>query len=438
MSKINKEIFKWIIVILTLLFIPYGLIITLSIFCVLFIGKRLTNLDLILLYFLIFFVQNASGEGEAITKNLKYILIFVSFLLTVGQKGFSIRPLFSKAFCFPVLFLFLLIHSLIFSYDSANSLVEELIFGLMIIFTYKNTYFENIYNRKKVLINIEAMYIALLLSSVFSFLIPSISYLRNGVGFQGVSIHPNAFGIVMAPFCGLLLLRLFQKCTTKDLVLFVLSFSFIYLSQSRTSLLSIFLGLFTLMVINSELRRLISKKMLAVLIFSSLFFLFYYDKINNLIYSFLNKTNSATITDSILSSRGKLIENQMVNIENHLFFGIGFKIPSDLKPVQEAFSIGKDYEKGNALLAGVEELGIIGAIVLLITIIYILKIRNNKNNIFLILPLIALFTTMGEATLFSIGGAGILVWTLIFICMHNGFLEQKIENRKKFAKTTPK
>ncbi|MEM0519055.1 O-antigen ligase family protein [Aequorivita flava] len=417
--------FKWLLVILTLLYVPYGILLTLIVFLFLYFRGNLSNLDLLLLYFLIFFVQNVNGgDGTSDLGSLRYSLIFVSFLKS--NNGFSFRSLFSKAIYFPLLFLFLLLHSLFFSYDPFNSLVELSSFTLMIFFTYKSSYFGSIPERNVIVNNIEAMFIAIIICSAFSIFQPAISYLKNGVGFQGISLHPNAFGIVLAPFTGFLLIKLFNKFSKKDFVFFIFSFVFTYLSLSRTSLLSIFLGLAVIVMINSKLRRLITKKILVLFSLGSILLLFYYSKINSFIFRFLNKSNAETIQDSFIASRGSLVENQIDNIIIHPFFGIGFKMPSDLIPLNNPLTIGKAYEKGNLFLASIEELGVIGAIILLLTIISLLKIEKQKNSPFLIITLIALFTNFGEATLFSVGGIGVLIWTFVFLCMHNGILEDKL------------
>jgi|TARA_R100000479_G_scaffold33554_3_gene13958 hypothetical protein len=430
MFKSKRDLFKWLLVILTLLFVPYGAVLTILIFCLLYFRGSLANLDLLLLYFLVFFVQNATGgSGENNLSNLRYLLIFIILLSRV--KGFSFLIIFSKGSFIPILFLFLLIHSLFFSYDSVNSLIELASFSLMIFFTFKSSFFKSIEQRATIIKNIEAMYIAIIICSAFSFLQPSIAYLKNGVGFQGVSLHPNAFGVVLAPFTGFLLIKLFKKFTKKGLLFFILSFIFTYLSLSRTSILSVLLGLIGIILINTKLRKLISKKFFLFFSLSSILLFLYYSEITQFTIDFLNKSNANTVQDSFIASRGALLHSQITNISNHPFLGIGFKMPSDLNSFKDPMTLGKAYEKGSILLASIEELGIIGAVILLITIISFLKIRKNKYNSFLILALIALFTNLGEATLFSVGGIGVLVWTFIFLCTHNGFLEEKLDKPNK-------
>ncbi|MCZ2085616.1 MAG: O-antigen ligase family protein [Flavobacteriales bacterium] len=433
--KILKEdIIKWLTVILILLLIPYGSIFLVVIFTFLFFRKKIYNIDLLLLYFLLFFTQNLVGGGEAGLKNIRFLLIFISFFLTVGQRGFSYKSLFRKNSFVPFLFIFLLLHSIIFSYNIANSIVELLSFLLLFLFAFKNTYFENVQQRVRIINDIEAMYIAILLLSIITIAIPSISYAKNGTGFQGVGNHPNTFGVVVAPFCGWALIKLVQRFSLKDLILSVLCLVFLYLTQSRTALLSVFLGIITLMIINKKLRVLISRKTLVLIILSAAFIILNLNSITTSMFNFLDKSKTGSVEESVLLSRGSIIDKQTFNIDKNPLFGIGFKTPSDLIVSENVFSLGKPYEKGNTLLAAVEELGIIGFIILFIAIVLLLKLRINRRSSLLILPLIGLFTTMGEATLFSIGGIGVLIWAFVFLSFHNGILLEKKGKVKKTKK----
>lgn len=433
MREKKNDIFKWIAVILTLLFIPYGSVFLVVFFSFLFFRKKVFNIELLILYFLIFFVQNvAGGDATSGINNIRFLLIPISLLRSFGVMSISYRRLFKKASYFSLLIIFILLHSLLFSYNPANSLFELVVFTALMLFAFQNTYFENIQQRTRLINSIEAMYLAIIILSAISFLEPSISYLRNGVGFQGISVHPNAFGVVLAPYCGWKLLQLLKKHSFKTIMLFLISFVFVYLSLSRTSLLSVILGLLSIMIINKDLRVLISKKVLAIMFIGGVFIIFNFNTINTTIFNFLDKSKTGSIQESVMSSRGAIIESQMHNIEENPFFGIGFKIPSNLNVGEDLFEGGKAYEKGNMLIAAIEELGVVGLIILLITLLSLLKLKNNKESLFLIVPLVALFSTMGEATLFSIGGIGVLIWAFVFFSFHNGILEAKIK------KHTPK
>lgn len=432
MMDLKKDILKWIIVILILLFLPYGSVLLVLAFIILFFKNNIYNSDLLLLYFLLFFIQNvAEGGGNSGLNNTRFLLIFVSFLKMVSQNGFSYNLLFRKAIYFPILIIFLVLHSIIFSYNMANSLVELVSFMALFFFTFQNTYFENIQQRSRILNSIEAMYIAIIALSIISFAIPSIAYARNGVGFQGVGNHPNAFGVVIAPYCGWMIIRLFQKFNSRDLALAFTSFIFLFLTQSRTSILSLLLGIIVIMIINKKLRILISRKTLILIMISSSLIIFNLNTLSDSIFNFLDKGNTGSVEESILSSRGSLIDKQTYNINNNPLFGIGFKTPSDFIIAENVFTIGKPYEKGNMILAVTEELGTIGFIILFITITSLLKLGSNRRTILLILPAVAIFTTMGEATLFSIGGIGVIIWAFIFLSFHNGMLIEKQNSAKK-------
>ena len=431
---LKKDIIKWIVVISVLLVIPYSSVLVVLVFTYLFFKKKIYNIDLLILYFLLFFIQNISGgSSDSSFNNIRFLLIFVSFAKTVGQNGFSYKLILRRAFYFPLLFIFLVLHSILFSYEMNNSLVEIASFMLLFFFAFKNTYFENIQHRTRIINDIEAMYISVIFLSIISFAVPAVSYARNGTGFQGVGNHPNSFGVVLAPYCGWILIRLLKKFTLKDFIFTIVSFLLLYISQSRTSMLSVFLGIIFIMLINRKLRIMISRKVFVLLFSSAALIIINFNTISNSIFDFMDKSKTGSIEESVLMSRGSLIENQTNNINKNPLFGIGFKTPTDLILKKSAFSLGKPYEKGNMLTAAVEELGIVGFIVLFITIISLLKLGMNKRNVLLVLPLIALSTTIGEATLFSIGGIGVLIWMYVFLTFHSGIVNEKI-NRISMTK----
>lgn len=429
LKYLQADIIKWIIVILVLLFIPFGSVLLVAVAIILFYKKKIFNIDLLLLYFLLFFIQNVSGgtSGSGLD-NVRFLLIFASFTSTVRQKLFSFKILFKKASYFGMLFSFLILHSILFSFETLNSLVELVSFLFLFLFAFKNTYFENLRERARVINNIEAMYIAVIFLSLFTFAVPAVAYARNGTGFQGVGNHPNSFGVVMAPFVGWTLVKLIQKFSFKDLVLMLLSFVLLYLSQSRTSMFSVILGLICIILVNREFRILFLRKGSLILLMTASLIIINFSSISSTVFAFLDKSKSGSIEESVLLSRGSLIENQTNNIDKNPFFGIGFKTPSNLMLEKSAFSLGKPYEKGNMLTAAVEEIGFVGFLILLITIIALLKPGKNRKTALFILPIIALCTTLGESTLFSIGGIGVLIWTFVFLLFHNGNLSHQKRN----------
>ncbi len=410
----NRYVLKWLLVIIILMVLPYGaLALTLYfIFRVLFNMSQLFNL--LFLYFLIFFIQKLGSEQGDLNFYLKMSLLIVTVIK--GQKGFSFKNFF-KNFRFFIFFIFFIIfHSLFISYNPLYSLVELISFLLLILFTYKGT-FSLPEERNRIFSELMAIYLGIIILSLFSFFDPSISYLRNGIGFQGISVHPNAFGIVLAPFCSYVLVKLIKNQQLKYVILFLVSFLLVFLSQSRTSVLAVLLGTLVYFILTIRIKSLNIPKVIIFLLSSSLIFLFYASSFYETSLDFLNKANSNNLWEGIISSRQNLFEKQFKNISNNPFLGIGFKNISDFELQFSGFDI--PYEKGNSLTATIEEIGIIGFILFLILLFQIMKNSFSNTTETFVMSITALFTTLGEATIFSVGGAGVLIWLLIFINFHN-------------------
>ncbi|MDD3722827.1 MAG: O-antigen ligase family protein [Lutibacter sp.] len=417
----QKNIFliKWLLVVLSLLFIPQSALFIVVIFSILYIAKKLDSLDILLVFFLIYFIQNGLVDLEGMT-GFRYVLIILLIVKPIGKSGFNILLLF-KDYKIAILFLiYIFFNSLLVSTNVAYSLLELFIFMLLLLFTFKGTYSSNEFSFEEKKENLISMSIVILLLSLLMLPFPEIVYARNGTGFQGVSVHPNAFGVFLAPFCGYFLLTLIRKKSIFNFLLFFVTLIFLILSQSRTSLFSLLLGLFVYFIINSEFRTRFNKILILVSIPLFLIVLLNFNKITTSVYGFMNKSGSESFLESVIISRGSLFEAQFTNIKENFFFGIGFKVPSDKNTINKLSLDDKiSYEKGNMLSASIEEIGIIGTGFFLLFLIRFLKKKSHYRNSFQILPIIAVFTALGEATLFSIGGLGIFIWTLIFLNRFN-------------------
>jgi len=363
--------------------------------------------------FIIFNTLNTLGN----LGNIRYLLIFVCFIdvFFIKNKIRKVKDtlLISSVFCF---LLYILFNTLFISNIFDHSLSQYLQFIVLIIFTFIGTNFKNLNEFKYIYDNIFNLYTIILILSVFSLVIPSISFARNGSGFQGVTLHPNAYGVYFSSYTALnLILFIFNKKKI-NLLLFVLSFVFLLLSQSRTSIFSVLLGIGVYFLITPEFRKKFSHVFIIAFPIIILFFLAFNKNIMDFVYKFLLKSSSSgNIRESFESSRGSIVKAQLNNIDENKLFGIGFKVPSNktLQMVVDTDII--KYEKGNLLLASIEELGIIGFLFFIILIILLTTAKNTYNTTFKIIPIVLVFTTLGESTLFSIGGLGAYIWAMLFL-----------------------
>ena len=131
------------------------------------------------------------------------------------------------------------------------------------------------------------------------------------------------------------------------------------------------------------------------------------------------RTDVGSLLEAADASRGRLVDAMIKNIDENPFAGIGFGVASD--PVEmvvdrdPVFGLptGAAVEKGVLPIAVIEELGVPGAILVLIWLWVVVR-RAAQSGIYAITVLaIIIFSNFGEATLFSPGGMGLLSLVLL-------------------------
>ncbi len=143
------------------------------------------------------------------------------------------------------------------------------------------------------------------------------------------------------------------------------------------------------------------------------------------------------------SSRSFPLERSFSNIEDHLGTGLGFGIPSDsrlIDPViaHENLRVLKTesrfvilIDKGNSFVAIVEETGILGAPIWLFLFFVILASVASTGPVGLSMALLFILCAIGEATVFTLSGIGLLQWTALIAAA--GFARQP---RRRLSRTT--
>lgn len=274
-----------------------------------------------------------------------------------------------------------------------------------------------------------SFYLVIILGSLVSFFLPGVAYAVNNLGFQGVTNHPQTFGVFIAPFIVMTFYKIKDGGKTSYLMifLFIVCLTLSFLSLSRTSFFAALLGIVSVPLVNIGTATLSKTKVIVSAMFVGLavgivmvsgFGGAILANFNN----FISKWEKNSDIEEVYSkSRGGLVETQMENFRNHPITGIGFQMPSgnaeDLSITYDPIfnlPIGASIEKGNIYTSILEELGLIGAV--LFTIFFgqiILKVRKNRTGYTMALVLTIFFTNFSEASLFSSGGIGLFLWLLI-------------------------
>ena len=122
----------------------------------------------------------------------------------------------------------------------------------------------------------------------------------------------------------------------------------------------------------------------------------------------------SSLGDAYDNSRGFLIGQMWENIEREPWKGVGFGIASDSGAMDIKrdsvlnIPIGASIEKGVMPLAILEEVGVIGFILVMSWLLFCVRRSVFGGLAPLAVSMTALFLNMGESTFFSPGGFGML------------------------------
>lgn len=246
--------------------------------------------------------------------------------------------------------------------------------------------------------------------------------------FNGPFYHPNTLG----PAAGLIVLYLLSygvltRYTNRRLVMFLIPVFlwFSFMSSSRTSILAIALAFIIAMMTMVFMHKAALKKMLrvlrlgmivgAVLIFTALMAeLAIPGSVVDPVLDFLIKSSDAQqqfSTEAILASRASKIEDMLVNIWENPWTGIGFGTSTDPGFVYRATLLSAPVEKGNIVLAVVEETGAIGVVFFVVFLLAMGLYCIETGNIPGLMIFAGLFSlNLTEATMFAFGGPGGFFW----------------------------
>jgi hypothetical protein len=273
--------------------------------------------------------------------------------------------------------------------------------------------------------------IAIMITSVPLLLVPQIGYLRNGSGFQGILSHPQAFGPAMALLGAWTASRLFvyKRPPWSYVALALTCMILVVLSEARTAGVAMVAGIgisfgLSPVIAKTPIRKmlpgLISRRGHIVIGMGLIGLIMAVPVLNQVADRFISKgTQASSIVAAYEVSRGALIDRMWENIRAQPFQGIGFGIASnpaymdvERDPIFH-LPVSASVEKGVMPLAVLEETGIFGFIAVTIWIWMLLRKSAYGGAGPLAVTTTALLMNMGESTLFSPGGMGLLSMVLI-------------------------
>lgn len=376
----------------------------------------------------------------------RYVVFFAAAGSVLARSGFISK---SKVRSITALTLgvggYFLVHSWIFSLMPVMSILKAVSWTLVVT-TLVTAWTGLVPSERQRLSEQLFMGLVIVLLVSLPLLLMPAGYLVNGTGFQGILNHPQAFGSTMAVLGAWTVARLLGDKHPSSLLLSlaVLCLVLVVLSEARTAGISLILGV----VIASVVVLFFSNRKLGVLLpgikshsfqlmafFALVGIIAASPILNALMMDFISKSGRADVSglpEAYIESRGFLIEDMMVNIRQDPWFGIGFGIasePSLMEISRDPFlglPIGASVEKGVMPLAVLEEVGIPGFMLVAFWLWIVLRRSAMGGMAPLVVVLTILLINLGESTLFSPGGMGMLQLNLIGWAIALGLDQQRV------------
>ena len=281
---------------------------------------------------------------------------------------------------------------------------------------------------------------AVLLASIPLLLLPA-GRARNGVAFQGVFEHPQAFGVYLAFFTAYITASWFCGNRQRHFTLMTIpvGWSFVAFSACRTAVIAMLLAVAaTAMTIAFTRRDLIAgtrsrgvRQVLLLLLCCLVMIsvaLFSHEAIAG-VASFFRKGSEVTESGSTVpyqifsAARGELMGRRMETFHQHPWLGGGFGLASYgvdqdvLKSDTLGIPVSAAVEDGFLITAVLGQTGLLGLLstALLVGCIGRRVLRRGSAPV-IILFFTALLVNLGEMIFFSIGGMGSQMWMIVAFC----------------------
>ena len=382
----------------------------------------------------LFSMLNPAFAPDASFASIGRYLVIVAGAISVASRGEGSAAGFSNNMVRQfTLFLgvFILIHSMLFSAVVDVSVLKALSWTVVVLTLLSAWQGLAAAQRIALFDQLLRWLIWLMLLSLPLLFIPSIGYLRNDTGFQGLLSQPQSFGPTVALVGALVGGRVMGELRPawRDIFLLGLSLVLIVLSEARTAGLALVLGLLISALLSPTfagvsrwrmLPGLRSRRFQGVALLAVVGIFAGGSLLSGTVDNYLYKRSDATnLFDAADASRGALIEDMFVNIQENPWLGIGFGIASDPRfmevqrdPILD-LPVSALVEKGVLPVAVVEELGILGASVVFGWFLTVFR-RGARSGVPQFAVLITLvLVNFGESMFFSVGGMGMLLLILL-------------------------
>ena len=382
----------------------------------------------------LFTMINPAIAPEASLASIGRYLVILTAAISVGWRGVSrgagvsIKKLNLLTLCLGVL---LLVHSLLFSAVVDVSVLKVVAWVVVMLTLLSAWQGLTVAQRVALFDQLQWGLIWLMLLSLPLLAIPSIGYLVNGTGFQGLLSHPQSFGPTVALVGVLVGGRILgePKPAWLDIALLWICLVLVVLSEARTAGLAMVLGLLGSALLSPVFAGLSRRRMLpglrsrrfqTVALMAVVGVIVAGPLLTERLSSYLLKRSDATsMIGAADASRGALIEKMFVNIQNNPLTGIGFGIASEpeymvvVRDPVLGLPISALVEKGVMPVAVVEELGVFGAAAIMGWFLVVLRrgARSGVSQFAVLLTLV--LVNFGESMFFSVGGMGMLLLILL-------------------------
>jgi len=264
-------------------------------------------------------------------------------------------------------------------------------------------------------------------------------------GLRGPFSHPNSMSLIaglLATFLFSVLLFDQELSNGKRRLLALESIilvAIVYLSQGRSGMFGVMAGLasglaiaiFGLRPALSSVRTAVKRERLIFATAGISFLVIVFDSLTARLVSrsaesfiMKGKTEQTVGLSAMYSSRSDIVATSWNNFLENPIAGIGFGTSRSEQYGAKTNSFAAPIEKGFLPTAILEETGIIGAVLFCWFLFLLYKYMFKRRYFVAICCLTAfIFVNMGEVTMFSIGGLGVLGWLIVALGMQQGRTE---------------
>lgn len=365
----------------------------------------------------------------------RYMVLFIVSLMALSQYiiKYSVRVNYAILFTL-ILGGYILLHSLLFSVVMPISFLKGLLWTMTVLVVILSTSNLSLSEFERLERHIYGFLVLILALSMLVYLtLPGGS--MAGYGYmRGMLGHSQATGVLGAIVAIWAFARILRSSNggagNYAVVLFALLS--VFLSATRTGLVSAIVAIMLvgilaalqgkrpLIRLTADLRNPVVLIGIFLLVLGGVL---NFDSLMLSVSDFISKNlENTNLIDAYEASRGDLIGDMLANIRRDPWIGLGFGIASDPERmvVQRVggVPIGAVIEKGVTHIAIFEEIGLIGLIFTIAWAVVVLSKSVRGSLVQFGLLVVIFLQNFGEASLFSVGGMGLLQIILIGYCSY--------------------